>query len=458
MSRRRSPAEPQPAEKQSTTAPEAPVVALVGRPNVGKSALFNRIIGGRKAIVEEAAGTTRDRVYGDVEWLGKRFRLVDTGGLLVDGLLPYSELVRAQVEVAATEAEVVLFVVDGKDGLTAADRDVAERLRHIHRPVLLVANKTESEFRRESAVEFYELGLGEPIAVSALHGMGVGDLMDMVADMLPKTPLSAPSTALSIAIVGRPNVGKSMLTNAILGEERVIVSETPGTTRDSIDTPFEYRGQQLTLIDTAGIRRRGRIEVGVEKHAVMRAQAAAQRANVALVLIDGGEGLTAQDAHIAGLVADSHVGMVLVVNKWDLSPPEPVYRKELSRIVRHRLRFAPWAPLCFVSAKESTGIDAMLAEALHVGEERNKRLPTAEVNAVVQRAIGHRSPPSTKGKKLKVLYVTQAQIAPPTFVFFVNDASLLHFSYRRYLENQLRKTYGFDGTPLNLIFKSRGEQ
>ncbi len=443
------------APSSSTT---EPIVALVGRPNVGKSALFNRMLGGRKALVEEAAGTTRDRVYGDVEWCGKRFRIVDTGGLLMDGSLPYSELVRSQVETAAAEAEVILFVVDGKEGLTAGDRDVADRLRRVAKPVLLVANKTESEYRRESAVEFYDLGLGEPTPVSALHGMGVGDLMDMLADMLPDAPVAEPSAGLSIAIVGRPNVGKSMLTNAILGEERVIVSETPGTTRDSIDTPFEYGGRKLTLIDTAGIRRRGRVEAGVEKHAVMRAQAAAQRADVALVLIDAGEGLTAQDAHIAGLVADSYVGIVLVANKWDLSPPEPVYRKEFGRIVRHRLRFAPWAPLCFVSAKEGTGIDAMLAEALHVGEERQKRLPTAEVNAIVQRAVGDRSPPSTRGRKLKVLYVTQAQVTPPAFVFFVNDASLLHFSYQRYLENQLRKAYGFDGTPLKLVFKSRGEQ
>jgi GTP-binding protein len=421
--------------------------------------LFNRIVGGRKAIVEEAAGTTRDRFYGDVEWRGKRFRIVDTGGLLMDGSLPYSELVRGQVETAAAEAEIILFVVDGKEGPNAGDRDVADRLRRVNKPVLLVANKTESEYRREAAVEFYEMGFGEPIAVSALHGMGVADLMDMLTDMLPEAA-TVPETeaALSIAIVGRPNVGKSMLTNAILGEERVIVSETPGTTRDSIDVSFEYGEHKLTLIDTAGIRRRGRVEAGVEKHAVMRAQAAAERADVALVLMDAAEGLTAQDAHIAGLVADSFVGLVLVANKWDLAPPEPPYRKEFALIVRHRLRFAPWAPLSFVSAKERTGIDNMLADALRVGEERRKRIPTAELNAIVRRAVGERSPPSAHGRKLKVLYVTQALSAPPTFVFFVNDASLLHFSYRRYLENQLRKTYGFEGTPLKLIFKSRGEQ
>jgi GTPase len=456
MSRRSGP-EPQSA-KDKPPAASLPVVALVGRPNVGKSALFNRILGGRKAIVEEAAGTTRDRLYGDVEWRGKPFRLVDTGGLLIDGSLPYSDLVRSQVEIAAAESDVILFVVDGKEGLTGPDRDVADKLRRIAKPVVLVANKTESEYRRESAVEFFELGLGEPMAVSALHSMGVGDLLDIVVDMLPAAAAPEPSKTLSIAIVGRPNVGKSMLTNAILGEERVIVSETPGTTRDSIDTVFEYAGRKLTLIDTAGIRRRGRVEAGVEKHAVMRAQVAVERADVALVLMDAGEGLTAQDAHIVGLVVDSYIGIVLVANKWDLIPPEPVYRKELSRGVRHRLRFAPWVPLCFASAKERTGIDEMLSEALRVGEERQKRLSTAEVNAVVQRAIGERGPPATHGKKLNVLYVTQAQVAPPTFVFFVNDASILHFSYKRYLENQLRKAFGFVGTPLKLVFRSRGKE
>jgi GTPase len=445
-------------EESSSSPAKFPVVALVGRPNVGKSALFNRMLGGRKALVEEAAGTTRDRLYGDVEWLRKRFRIVDTGGLLLDDSVPYNELVRGQVEAAAAEADVILFVVDGKEGLNPADRDVADLLRRVAKPVLLLANKTESDFRRDSAVEFYELGFGEPMPVSALHGAGVDDLMDTLADMLPETPKVATDAALAIAIVGRPNVGKSMLTNAILGEERVIVSETPGTTRDSIDTTFEYQDHPLTLIDTAGIRRRGRVEVGVEKHSVMRAQAAVERANVALVLMDAGEGLTAQDAHIAGLIADAYVGLVLVVNKWDLAPPEPAYRKEFSRIVRYRLRFAPWAPLSFISAMERTGIDAMLKMALRVGQERQKRVPTGELNAVVQGALSYRSPPSKQGKKLKVLYVTQAQIAPPTFIFFVNDASLLHFSYQRYLENQLRKTYGFEGSPLKLIFRSRGGQ
>jgi GTP-binding protein len=434
-----------------------PVVALVGRPNVGKSALFNRMLGGRKALVEELAGTTRDRLYGDVEWGGREFRVVDTGGLLLDGSLPYGDLVRNQVGLAAAEAAVILFLVDAKEGLTAGDLDVADLLRRTAKPVLLLANKAESEYRQEAAVQFYELGLGEPLAVSAQNGLGVADVMDMVVEMLPVGGTAAPPAALSIAIVGRPNVGKSMLLNAILGEERVIVSETPGTTRDTIDTPFDYEGQKLLLLDTAGMRRRGRIERGVEKHAVLRAQRAAQRADVALALFDVSEGLKAQDAHIAGLIADSYVGLVLVGNKWDLLPPETTSRKEVERLVRYRLRFAPWAPLCFVSAKERTGIEEMLSEALKAGAERRRRVATAEVNAVVRRAVGERGPPATRGKKLKVLYVTQAQASPPTFVFFVNDASLLHFSYQRYLENQLRKAFGFAGTPLKLVFKSRGE-
>ena len=431
-------------------------MALVGRPNVGKSALFNRMLGGRKALVEEIAGTTRDRLYGDVEWREREFRLVDTGGLLLDESPPYSALIRRQVEVAIEEAQVILFVVDAKEGLTAADLDVADVLRRTAKPVLLLANKAESESRREAAVQFYELGLGEPIPVSAHHGQGVADVMDMVVEMAPASPAVEAAEALAIAIVGRPNVGKSMLLNAILGEERVIVSDEPGTTRDSIDTPFRFQEQELLLLDTAGIRRRGRVQRGVEKHSVLRAERAVERADVALLLMDAGEGVAAQDTHIAGLIADAYVGLVLVVNKWDLIDPAPTFRKQFERVVRHRMRFAPWAPLRFISAKEGMGIDGLLAEALKVGEERRKRVSTGELNAVVQRAVGERGPPSVGGRKLKVLYCTQVQAAPPTFVFFVNDASLLHFSYRRYIENRLRRVFGFAGTPLRLVFKGRG--
>jgi len=438
------------------TSPTRPVVALVGRPNVGKSALFNRMLGGRKALVEDIAGTTRDRLYGDVEWREREFRLVDTGGLLLDESPPYSALIRRQVEIAIEEAQVILFVVDAKEGLTAADLDVADVLRRTAKPVLLLANKAESGSRREAAVQFYELGLGEPIPVSAYHGQGVADVMDMVVEMASASPAVEAAAALAIAIVGRPNVGKSMLLNAILGEERVIVSDEPGTTRDSIDTPFRFQEQELLLLDTAGIRRRGRVQRGVEKHSVLRAERAVERADVALLLMDAGEGVAAQDTHIAGLIADAYVGLVLVVNKWDLIDPAPTFRKQFERVVRQRMRFAPWAPLCFISAKEGMGIDGLLAEALKVGEERRKRVSTGELNAVVQRTIGERGPPSVGGRKLKVLYCTQVQAAPPTFVFFVNDASLLHFSYRRYIENRLRRVFGFAGTPLRLVFKGRG--
>jgi GTP-binding protein len=455
MTRRASP-DIQAGEGATLTSPSRPVVALVGRPNVGKSALFNRMLGGRKALVEEIAGTTRDRLYGDVEWREREFRLVDTGGLLLDESPPYSALIRRQVEIAIEEAQVILFVVDAKEGLTAADLDVADVLRRTAKPVLLLANKAESGSRREAAVQFYELGLGEPIPVSAYHGQGVADVMDMVVEMASASPAVEAAEALAIAIVGRPNVGKSMLLNAILGEERVIVSDEPGTTRDSIDTPFRFQEQELLLLDTAGIRRRGRVQRGVEKHSVLRAERAVERADVALLLMDAGEGVAAQDTHIAGLIADAYVGLVLVVNKWDLIDPAPTFRKQFERVVRHRMRFAPWAPLCFISAKEGMGIDGLLAEALKVGEERRKRVSTGELNAVVQRTIGERGPPSVGGRKLKVLYCTQVQAAPPTFVFFVNDASLLHFSYRRYIENRLRRVFGFAGTPLRLVFKGRG--
>lgn len=412
---------------------------------------------GRKALVEDIPGTTRDRLYGDVEWRGRRLRLVDTGGLLLDGSLPYITLIREQVSSALEEAQVILFVVDAREGPTVADLDVAEMLRRTAKPVLLLANKAESETRREAVVQFYELGLGEPIPVSAHHGHGVADVMDMLVEMVPSEAEAEAGTVLAFAIVGRPNVGKSMLLNAILGEERVIVSEEPGTTRDTVDTVFEFEGKRLMLVDTAGIRRRGRVERGVEKHSVLRARQAIERADVGLLLMDASQGVTAQDAHIAGDIVDALAGLMLVANKWDLMDPAPAIRKEFERRVRQRMRFASWAPVCFVSAKERTGIDDLLREAVKVGEERRNRVSTGELNAVVQRAIGNRAPPSVRGRKLKVLYVTQAERAPPTFIFFVNDASLLHFSYQRYLENQLRRAFGFQGTPLKLVFKSRSE-
>ncbi len=437
----------------------APVVAIVGRPNVGKSALFNRILGDRAALVEEVAGTTRDRLYGDVLWSNREFRLVDTGGLELSEAGSYSVLVRQQVEVAVEEASVVLFVVDAREGLTAADLEVAEVLRRAKRQTLVLANKAENQERREAAVEFYELGLGEPIPVSAHHGVGVADVMDMVVASLPETEAAegVGARALGVAIVGRPNVGKSMLLNAILGEDRVIVSEEPGTTRDAIDTAFEFEGRPLVLVDTAGIRRRGRIQRGVESHATLRARRALERGDVALVVFDAVEGFTAQDAHVVGYALEAHKGLALVANKWDLMGDTP--RDEFERVVRRRLRFAPWAGLCIVSAKEGTGIREVLGEVLRIGEERMRRIETGRLNAVIRRAVAERpAPPARRGRRPKLFYVTQAEVSPPTFVFFASNASEIHFSYRRYLENVLRRAFGFEGAALRLVFRSRREE
>jgi len=425
---------------------------------VGKSALFNRMVRGRLALVEDIPGTTRDRLYGNVEWRERLFRLVDTGGLDLEARTSLSALVRQQVQAAVDEAQVILFVVDSSEGVTAGDLEVADTLRRTAKPILMLANKAENKARQEATVEFYELGLGEPLPVSAHHGTGLADVMDLLIDILPPTTVEEQAKALRIAIVGRPNVGKSMLLNAILGEERVIVSEVPGTTRDSIDTPFEYAGQRLVLVDTAGIRRRGHVERGGEKHAVLHAQRAVERADVALLVLEAPEGVTAQDAHIAGYVAEAFCCLVLAVNKWDLVGGNGSNRQEFARLARQRLRFAPWAPLCFVSAKECTGLPALLEETIRAGQERHRRVPTAELNALVQRATAEKPPPVSGSKRLKFCYVTQAEAAPPTFVFFVNDASLLHFSYRRHLERILRKSYGFQGSPLRLVFRSRRER
>jgi GTP-binding protein len=441
-----------------TEATAASVVAIVGRPNVGKSALFNRMVRGRVALVEDIPGTTRDRLYGSVEWRGRLFRLVDTGGLELEARTSLSAQVRQQVQAAVDEAQVILFVVDSSEGVTAGDLEIADVLRRTAKPVLMLANKAESKARQEGAVEFYELGLGEPLPVSAYHGSGVADVMDLLIDILPPAAVGEEAEALRVAIVGRPNVGKSMLLNAILGEERVIVSEVPGTTRDSIDTPFEYAGQRLVLVDTAGIRRRGHVERGLEKHAVLRAQRAVERADVALLLLEAPEGVTAQDAHIVGYVAETFCGLVLVANKWDLVGGDGSNRQEFERLARQRLRFAAWAPLCFVSAKERTGLPALLEQTLCVGQERRRRISTAELNALAERATAEKPPPMSGSRRLKLFYATQAEAAPPTFVFFVNDASLIHFSYRRYLERVLRKAYGFQGSPLRLVFRSRRER
>jgi len=453
-----SPLTEEPSQGEAPATSAKPLVAIVGRPNVGKSALFNRLIGSRKALVEDIPGTTRDRLYADVEWGEQTFTLVDTGGLEPTGDEGYAPLVRRQVELALAEADVIVLVVDGRDGITSTDLEIAGLLRRGRKPVILAANKADNEERRQAAVQFYELALGDPIPISAFHGLGLAELMDQLVVLLPVAAAASAPAALRLAIVGRPNVGKSMLLNAILGEERVIVSEEPGTTRDAIDTAFRYQEQDLVLIDTAGIRRRGRIQGGLEKHSVLRAREAIARGDVALLVTDATDGITAQDTHIAGYVAEAAKGLVVAINKWDLMPAGEQRRKAFAKAAQARLRFAPWAPLCFISAKEGTGMAELLGMALAAGAARERRVATAELNVAMRKAVAAHSPPSVQKRRLKLLYVTQVQTRPPTFVFFVNDASLLHFSYQRYLENSIRRTFGFQGTALKLIFRSRGEE
>ncbi len=440
-----------------------PIVAVVGRPNVGKSTLFNRFVGERRAIVEDEPGTTRDRVYGTADWGGLEFTLVDTGGLQDDAEIASASLAeiarrtRDQARSAIDEADVIVFMVDAKAGLAAGDHEVADLLRRADKPTILVANKADNAARREGVVDFYDLGLGEPIAISAYHGSGTGDLLDRVVEALPEAEEEPETEGPAIAIVGRPNVGKSRLLNSLLGQERSIVSDVPGTTRDSLDTELTWAGQPLTLIDTAGIRRRGRVEQGIEQYSVLRSMRAIDRSDVVLLVIDATEGFTAQDLHIAGYVEEQKKGIVVVVNKWDLVEKTPQSMDEYRAKAREALHFMPYAPLVFISAKFGQRVQQVLETALLVVTERQKRVPTAALNKTLRDAVASHPPASKPGKWLKFYYATQADVSPPTFVFFCNDPIQVHFSYRRYLENRLREAFGFVGTPLRLSFRGREE-
>ena len=443
-----------------------PLVAIVGRPNVGKSTLFNRLVGQPIAIVEDLPGTTRDRLYADAEWAGRIFTVIDTGGLDPTSTEDYAARVRAQARLAIAEADVIVFLVDGREGLTSTDLEIAQTLRQTAKPVLLVCNKADNPRRRLDAVEFYELGLGEPLPVSSVHGTGTGDLLDAVVAHFPAPQPEEQEAALRIAIVGRPNVGKSSLLNALLGQERAIVSERPGTTRDAIDTTLEHKGQRIILIDTAGIRKRGKVEPGIEKYSVLRALRAVDRADVVALLIDAVEGVTAQDTHIAGYVTEAMKGLVIAVNKWDLiraakGGPQAAgvtdYRRQYEAALRSQFNFVDYAPVLFISAKTGQRLPQVLEAAIKVKEERQRRVATGPLNAAVQEAVTRHEPPSDHGRQMKVFYVTQVAVEPPTFVFFVNDPRLLHFSYKRYLENELRQRFGFAGTPIQLVFRRRSE-
>ena len=453
-----------------------PIVALVGRPNVGKSTLFNRLIGERRAIVEDEPGTTRDRIYGESEWIGTAFIVVDTGGIdvaatdkapqkgdqpvgLSSSSRDFVREIRDQAEIAIEQADVVIFLVDARDGITAADRDVADVLRRSGRPVLLAANKADNEARRQSAMEFYELGLGETYPISALHGTGTGDLLDAVVGQIPPAEETPDNNAVHVSIVGRPNVGKSSLLNALLQEDRAIVSPIAGTTRDSLDTPIRWEGRDVVLIDTAGIRRRGRVEGGVEKYSVLRAIGAIERSSVALLVLDATTGVTAQDTHVASFILDAYKSVALIVNKWDaIEDKDSNSTIVFADAVRSHLRFLDYVPVLFVSALTHQRVNKILPMALMIAEQRRLRIPTSELNRLIREATMAHPAPNRHGKPLKFLYATQAEVEPPTFVLFVNDRELVHFSYARFLENRIRAAYPFTGTPLRLEFRNRREE
>lgn len=441
-----------------------PIVAIVGRPNVGKSSLFNRILGRRQAIVSDVAGTTRDRLLAEVSWGNHRFILIDTGGLELNPEGTIRQKVQEQVGVALADADVVIFVTDVAEGLTPTDQVMAERLRRTDKPLVLAVNKVDNEARELGATEFHQLGLGDVVPISAYHNLGIFDLMEWVVAHLPPRSQEeneeASQDELKLAIAGRTNVGKSMLLNAILGQDRAIVSEVPGTTRDALDTQFSYDGQGILLIDTAGIRRPGLVAPGIEKYSVLRAVSALSRSDIALLVIDATGLPTAQDAHIAGLAWEMCRGLIVVVNKWDLIPEDDAESRERAvRAVGDRLHFMPYVPICFTSGLRCWGIDALMQTALELGQERRRRVPASRLQQVLIGALSDHTPPPVTGhggERLRIDGLRQVDVNPPTFLFTVNNPQLVHFSYQRYLENRLRATFGFHRTHLRLVFRRKG--
>ena len=433
-----------------------PIVAIVGRPNVGKSSLFNRIVGARIAIVEDMPGVTRDRLYQDAEWQGHEFTLVDTGGLdFAEDVI--TAQIRKQAELAIKEADAILFLVDAREGLTSIDEEVAGVLRRTDKPVLLVANKVEQfDQSKISYFDFYQLGLGDPIPVSAAEGLNTGDLLDQLVTLLPRPDEDPyPPDTVRIAVIGRPNVGKSSLVNAILGEERVIVSNIPGTTRDAIDTPFERGGKSYVIIDTAGMRRRKKIDLPTERYSVVRALRAVDRCDVTLMLIDATEGVAEQDKKIVGYAHEKGKAIILVANKWDLIEKDDKTMNQFERRFRDELPFLSYSPILYISALTRQRLPKVLEMVDFVVEQASKRVATADLNNLIREATQATPPPADKHRRLKIFYATQGGVKPPTFILFVNDPELMHFSYQRYLENQVRSTYGFEGTPLRFFLRRR---
>lgn len=436
-----------------------PIVAIVGRPNVGKSTLFNYIGKNRLSIVEDMPGVTRDRIYMDAEWLGRNFTMIDTGGIEFETNDKILAAMRNQAKLAIEEADVIMFIVDGKTGLTSADNEVAVILRNTRKPVLLLVNKVDNMKNEADIYEFYNLGLGDPIAISATNALNIGDMLDRLIENMPPEHIEPEDNdQIKVAVIGRPNVGKSSLVNAIIGEDRVIVSDIPGTTRDAIDTHFSKDGQSYVLIDTAGMRRKAKIDMPVERYSVIRSLRAVDRCDVVLMVIDAEEGVTEQDKKIAGYAHEAGKASIIVVNKWDLIEKDGKTSLRFTDTIREELGFMQYSPVLFTSALTKQRVQRVTELVKYVADQHTMRVATSVLNQVIEDATAINPPPSDRGRRLKIYFTTQPDVKPPTFVFFVNDPEIMHFSYLRFLENKLREAFGFEGTPLKLVVRGRKEK
>lgn len=432
-----------------------PTVAIVGRPNVGKSTIFNRIVGERISIVEDVSGVTRDRIYSAADWLSHEFNLIDTGGIDLSDE-PFMEQIRWQAEIAIEEADVIIFLTNGREGVTSGDEQVAKILYKTKKPVVLAVNKVDNPEMREMIYDFYSLGFGDPHPISGSHGLGLGDLLDSVAESFPD-PIEEEieDDVIRFSLIGRPNVGKSSLVNALLGEERVIVSEVAGTTRDAIDSTYEYEGQKYRIIDTAGMRKKGKVYENTEKYSVLRALKAIDRSDVVLIIINGEEGIREQDKRIAGYAEEAGKGVLFVVNKWDAIEKDEKTMNRFTEDIRKNFLFLDYAPIAYVSAKTKQRVRSLFDLIITISENHSMRIQSSVLNEVIEDAVARNPAPADKGKRLRIYYATQVAVQPPAFVVFVNDTELMHFSYERFLQNRLRESFGFEGTPIRIITRSR---
>lgn len=434
-----------------------PTVAVVGRPNVGKSTFFNKIAGRRISIVQDTPGVTRDRIYAQCQWRNMDFDMIDTGGIEPNTSEPIPAMMWEQAQIAMDTCDVILFMVDGKEGLTPADREVAQMLRRTGKKVVLAVNKIDGKDLPDSFYDFYELGIGEPMAISSANMLGLGEILDEIVEGFPRAEYED-DDSIKLAVIGKPNVGKSSIINRLTGENRVIVSDVAGTTRDSIDTPFTFRGEKYNLIDTAGIRRKSKVSQEIERYSVIRALAAIERSDVCLLMIDARDGVTEQDKKIAGLAHEAGKGIIVAVNKWDLIEKETGTMKEYSKRIERELPFMTYAPHMFISVLTGQRVDKVMDMVKAVAENRAMRIPTGKLNSLVADAMMMKQPPADKGKRLKIYYTTQVAVRPPLFSFQVNERRLVHFSYSRYLENRIRQAYGFEGTSIKFVFREKGEE